>query len=273
MTTTFQNVFISTDDVLKKDLLLNMLCLLFIYSFGQLFYTYHIIFSFFFTEKRRKNKGSHKSDKKDKIIFNDGSTPTTMKTKNVHGVVGPAEYIQETSPTHSEPVASINQLATSPSSHVAAQKTANQVFSQQQVTPQKLQPQPSQQIALPPTTPQPQQQLQWTPQQQQHFVKQQQHSNSTPNFQQAQFQGTQNTPATPGQFSTSFNTSSTKIERPHSSAALLQERTPHSPAAFKQPSAQQQQKMTLLAQAMSNSQTAVSKKTSNKFSLRFLDYF
>lgn len=185
-----------------------------------------------------------------------------MKTKSVHGVVGPAEYIQESSPTHSEPVTLNSQLATSPSNHVAAQQTANQVFSQQQVTPQKLQPHPSQQIALP-STPQPQQQLQWTPQQQQqqHFVKQQQHSNSTPNFQQAQFQATSNTPASPGQFSTSFNTSSTKIERPHSSAALLQERTPHSPAAFKQPSsAQQQQKMTLLAQAMSNSQTSVSKK-------------
>lgn len=187
-----------------------------------------------------------------------------MKTKNVHGVVGPAEYIQESSPTHSEPVVLNNQLATSPSSHATAQKAANQVFSQQQTTPQKLQPQPLQQIAPLPSTPQPQQQLQWTPQQQ-HFVKQQQHSNSTPNFQHAQFQATPNTPASPSQFSTSFNTSSTKIERPHSSAALLQERTPHSPAAFKQPSSaqQQQQKMTLLAQAMSNSQTTVSKNSIN----------
>ena len=211
-------------------------------------------------EKRRKSKGSHKLDKKEKVSFNDGSTPTTMKTKSVHGVVGPAEYIQESSPTHAEPIN--NQVATSPSNHATSQNTANQVFSQQQVTPQKLQQQPSQQSAIPQpqsATPQPQ----WTPQQQ-NFAKQQQHSNSTPNFQQIQFQATPNNVNTSAQFSTSFNTSLAKIERPHSSAALLQERTPHSPAPFKQPSAQHQ-KMTLLAQA---NQTQV-----ERLVALFLDYF
>lgn len=216
-----------------------------------------------FLEKRRKSKGSHKSDKKDKSNSNDSSTPSsTMKTKHVHGLVGPAEYINETSPTHTEDPTTYNNQTTSPSNAHASQTTAAQIFSQQ-TTPRKIQtPQPQPQPQ--PQTPQPHQQqiiqkthqpaTQWsTPQQavNQNFSKL---SNSTPNFQQVQFTATPSS----GQFSTNFNTS-TKIERPHSSAALLQERgTPQTPTPFKQPSnVVSQQKLTLLAQAMNASQTQV----------------
>ena len=221
-----------------------------------------------FSEKRRKSKGSHKSDKKDKSNSNDGSTPSsTMKTKHVHGLVGPAEYINETSPTHTEAQTTYNNQATSPSNAHASQTTAAQIFSQQ-TTPRKIQtPQPQPQ----PQTPQPHQQqphqqqpqiVQKTPQSATQWSTPQQpvnqgfgqHSNSTPNFQQVQFTATPSS----GQFSTNFNIS-TKIERPHSSAALLQERgTPQTPTPFKQPSnAASQQKLTLLAQAMNANQTQV----------------
>ncbi|XP_066935025.1 ralBP1-associated Eps domain-containing protein 1-like isoform X3 [Clytia hemisphaerica] len=194
-------------------------------------------------EKRRKSKGSHKSDKRDKGSFSDGSTPTAMKSKNVvHGLVGPAEYIAENSPTHGESSTAFGNQPTSPTTNISAA----QVFSQQQVTPQKIQ-QTSQ--VLQQQTPQ-QMQQQWTPQKHQQANNQQfaQQSNSTPNFQQLQYQ---NTPTSGQPFTANFNASSTKIERPHSSAALLQERTPQqSPQPFKQSTTMTQQKVTLLAQAM-----------------------
>ena len=94
------------------------------------------------SDKRRKSKGSHKSDRKDRGSFNDGSTPTTMKIKNVHGLVGPAEYITDNSPTHNEAqTQGYNNQNTSPNAKTS-QKTANQIFStQQNATPVVIQQQ------------------------------------------------------------------------------------------------------------------------------------
>lgn len=189
-------------------------------------------------EKRRKSKGSYKSDKRDRSNFNDGSTPTAMtKTKTVHGVVGPAEYITETSPTQSEANDIYSNQVSSPTAAVSAQ-----IFNQQQ-TP-TVTNQPVQQQATQWTSAQAPQ-LHQTPQKQQHQHQEPKNNfNSTPNFQQ--FSNTSPTP-----YSSNFN-SSTKIERPHSSVALLQERaSPQSPTPFKQPPTVNPQKMTLLVQALS----------------------
>lgn len=206
-------------------------------------------------EKKKKSKGAFRPDKKEKSNFSDTHSPAASKIKNVHGVVGPAEYIQDqTNPSAEESVSTIPQDVPAPTP-----ASSNQMFLQK--TPQKVQNQQPLQQPLAQSQHAPVQVPQWNanaqiqppPQQQQQQHPKLQHHSSSPNFQQGVFPN-QNS----GQFSTSYS-QSTKVERPHSSAALLQERpTPQSPTPFKQPSATNTpQKMTLLAQAMTSGQIQV----------------
>ena len=158
-------------------------------------YTFWIFYGLYL-EKRRKSKGSYKADKKDKSNINDGSTPTVMtKTKTVHGVVGPAEYITETSPTHDEP-SNVYSNQTSVNSNVAvSQKVNSQGFNQQTTNNQAAQ-QNREWSANQPS----QINLQQIPQQQEHSKPKYNQSNSTPNFQHAHFPS-----PSPTQYNNNFN--------------------------------------------------------------------
>ena len=191
-------------------------------------FTLHLlIVKTFSLDKKKKIKGGplFKSDKKEKGIFNELHSPIGVKHKHsVHGVVGPADYIfEQGSPPSNDVVSPVST-------------TEQVVVENQTINAPQAPPRPASASAQWATT-QPTYQQPTTG-----FQKPLYSTESVPTFQ----------PAFP-----TATTITTKIERPHSSIALVQERhlPPQSPTPFKQTQGNvTPQKPTLLSQAMNSGQ-------------------
>ncbi|XP_057305771.1 ralBP1-associated Eps domain-containing protein 1-like isoform X2 [Hydractinia symbiolongicarpus] len=176
------------------------------------------------SDRKKKGKGGplFRSEKKDKSI--DSNSPAGIKQKHsVHGVVGPADYIFDHggSPPNETSTVTTNMPGFIQPNQTVQLQNPNQASLN--AVSQAASPWPNQPVPQPiykqPTVPLP--------------------KPSFPN------------PPVPS-FQPNFPpTMSTKVERPHSSAALLQDRqSPQTPTPFKQPQNVTPQKSTLLAQAM-----------------------
>lgn len=185
---------------------------------------YKYIQCLFILDRKKKGKGGplFRSEKKDKSM--DSNSPAGIKQKHsVHGVVGPADYIFDhggSPPNETSTVTTNMQGFVQPNQTVQLQNpnqaSLNTVSQAASPWPNQPVPQP---VYKQPTVPLPKPSISNPP---------------APSFQP-------NFPPT----------MSTKVERPHSSAALLQDRqSPQTPTPFKQPQNVTPQKSTLLAQAM-----------------------